>query len=58
MPKTNYVMPKVGERFSYDGDTHTFARCRMIDGEFVYDLTNNRTGRIVLAVKIEDFEKL
>jgi hypothetical protein len=55
MPKTDYVMPKIGERFQYDGDTHTLARCRMIDGKFVYDLTNNRTGRIVLAVKIEDF---
>ena len=53
----SYIMPKTGERFEYDGETHTLARCRMVDGRFVYDLTNNRTGRIVLAVKIEDFGK-
>jgi hypothetical protein len=50
-------MPKTGERFEYDGETHTLARCRMVDGRFVYDLTKNRTGQIVLGIKIEDFGK-
>ncbi len=53
----SYLMPKTGERFEYAGETHTLARCRMVDGRFVYDLTSNRTGRIVLGVKIEDFGK-
>lgn len=53
----NYLMPKTGERFQYNGETHTLARCRMLDGRFVYDLTNNRTGKIVLALKIQDFGK-
>ncbi len=53
----SYLMPKTGERFQYDGETHTLARCWMLNGKFVYDLTKNRTGQIVRGVKIEDFGK-
>ena len=55
MGQTDYRMPKIGERFQYDGETHTLARCWMLDGRFVYDLTCNRTGRIVRGAQIEDF---
>ena len=57
MGRTDYRMPKIGERFQYDGETHTLARCWMLDGRFVYDLTCNRTGRIVRGAQIEDFGK-